>query len=274
MDRARTVRPVGRLGEGAGRQGPPRLFLALGRDAGRVGPAGRNAVQAVLLDGLRGPRVVELRRPVGRADDERHAGMVGLDDRRMELGGSRAARHADDRRPPRRHRQSQREEPGAALVEADVDPESISQGQSQRCRTRAGTDHGVGDAEVDPLVDESGAEGGLYAHAACPSMPKCAVPGRRWSCCTGSRRPGASGAASVTSWPSLTHWSRWICRDTAVRGRCAPTWGRQRASWRRQHEPSSAMSPARCSATRWVPGWHCRWRSVRTCPCAESSSSV
>ena len=51
------------------------------------------------------------------------------------------------------------------------------EGQRQRGRARAGADDRVGDPEADPLVDQGGAEGGLYAHPACHSMSKCAVSG-------------------------------------------------------------------------------------------------
>ena len=50
---------------------------------------------------------MQLGRPVRRAHDERHPGVVRLDDGRVQFCGGRAARHADDGRPPRRHRQPQ-----------------------------------------------------------------------------------------------------------------------------------------------------------------------
>ncbi len=105
MHRARTVGSVHRLLEGPDGQWPPGVLLALGRHARREGPAGRGGEQPVLFNGLGGTGVVQLGRPVRRADDERNPGVVRLDDRRMELGGGGAARHADDGRPPRRHRQ-------------------------------------------------------------------------------------------------------------------------------------------------------------------------
>ncbi len=101
----------------------------------------------------------------------------------------------------------------------------------------------IGDAEPGPLVDEGGAEGGLYAHPACHSMSTCAARGRRSSCCTGSRRPGASGAASGISWPNAARWSPWISPGTATRGLCGPTCRPRPSSWPRPCGPPWATDP-------------------------------
>ena len=61
-------------------------------DHGPHGPA----VEAGLVDGLRGPHAVELRRSVGRADQQRHTRQVGLDHGGVQLDRRRAAgRHHD-----------------------------------------------------------------------------------------------------------------------------------------------------------------------------------
>ena len=202
VDRARAARPVGRLREGAGRQGSPRRFLTLGRHARRGGPASGGAEETHLLDGLRRSRVVQLRRPVRRADDERHPGVVRLDDRRVQLRGGRAARDADDGRPPRRHRQPNAKNPALRSSRRTWTRSRSASGSASGVDREPGQTTASVTPSRGPLVDQGGAEGGLYAHPACPSMSKCAVPGRRWSCCTASPRPGASGAASETFWPT------------------------------------------------------------------------
>ena len=121
----RTTRVVQRFGHGPRRQWTPGLLLAGGRHP-RVGaPACFDREKAVLFDGLRGTRVVELRRPVRRADDEGHACVMGLDDSRMEFGAGGAARHADDDRPSRRFGEAEGVERRAPLVQADMGAESL-----------------------------------------------------------------------------------------------------------------------------------------------------
>ena len=152
---------------------------------------------------------MQLGRPVRRADDQRNPGVMCLDHSGMQFGRGGAARDADDGRPPGRHGEPQGEEGRTAFVETDVGPESLGQGQRQGGRPRAGTDHRVGDPESGPLVDQGGAERGLYAHPSCHSMSRCAVRGRRWWCCTDSRRRVGSGVASESTWPNRTRWWRW-----------------------------------------------------------------
>ena len=129
---------------------------------------------------------------------------------------------------------------------------ALGQAQRQRRRARAGADHRIGDPEPGPLVDQGGAEGGLYAHPTCHSMSKCAARGRRWWCCTDSHRPVGSGAASETSWPNRTRSSPWTFPVTAAPGRCGPICRRRRGSWPRRCGRPSATSraPARLLAGR------------------------
>ena len=154
--------------------------------------------------------------------------MVRLDDGRVQLGGSSAARHADDGRPSGRHCQAQSEEGTTALVQPDVDAEPVGQRESQWRRARAGADDGIGDTEAYPLIDQGGAEGGLYAHPSCHSMSRCAVLARRWCSCTASPRRVGCGDLSGTCWRHRAPWWRSICPVTPSPDRYGPTFRRQR----------------------------------------------
>ena len=123
----------------------------------RVGEeTGGSPVEVLLVDRLRGADVASLGRTVRRADDERHAGEVGLDDGRVELDRRGAARHDDDDGTRRGEGEPDREEPRRALVEPDVDPDAVvaAEPERERARTRPRSDHRVGDAGARPLVDE------------------------------------------------------------------------------------------------------------------------
>ncbi len=126
------LRPKHGLDERAHGQRAPRRLLPPNGHPGVGSPPHLGCEERVLLDRLRGARVVELRRPVRRADDEGDAGVVGLDDRWMQLGGGRPARDADDDRSPRGLGEADGVERGAALVEADVGPQPLRQRQGER----------------------------------------------------------------------------------------------------------------------------------------------
>ena len=143
--------PVPCLGKGPCGERPPRFGLRLLRHSGITCPPGRCGEEPHLVDGLRRPDMMQLGRTVGRADDERHPTLVGLDDRRVKLGGGGSARHADDGRPAGGHGETEGEEPGAALVEADMDPQPAGQGKGHRRRARAGADHRIGDTARGPI---------------------------------------------------------------------------------------------------------------------------
>ena len=199
VNRARARRPLDRLAEGPGGQWPPRPLLTRRGDAWCGRPPHRRAVQIVLVDRLGCPGVVQLGRSIRSAHDQGNPGVVRLDNGGMQLNGRRAARHADDRRPSGGRRQSQGEEGGTALIEPDVGPEATCQSHRERSRPRARADHRLGDPESRPFVDQSGAEGGLYAHPTCHSMSRCGARARRWWCCTASpRRVGSSVASAST----------------------------------------------------------------------------
>ena len=230
MHRPGPACPVHRLGEGADSQGPPGRLLRRHGDARRGRPAGRRRVEADLFDGLGRPGVVQLGRPVCRADDERHPGVVRLDHRRVEFGGRGAAGDTDDRRAARRHREPQRVEGRAPLVEPHVRREPCGQRECKGRRARARADHGVGDTEPDPFVDQGRAEGGLYAHPACHSRWNGGAAARPWCCCTASRRRRGCGDASATCWPGRTRCWRSTCPVMRAPTRCAPT-SRERPAW-------------------------------------------
>ena len=60
--------------------------------------------------------------------------------------------------------ETERDERRDPLVVDDVDGEIGALGECERHRrgTRTGSDHGMGDAEADPLVDQRGAERRLH----------------------------------------------------------------------------------------------------------------
>ena len=167
-------RPRRRPGRPADRHARPAGVVG---DAGVGEPPHRPPVQVGLVDGLRRPDVVQLGRSVGRADDQRHAGVVGLDHRRVQLGGRRAAGRADDGRTPDAQARPRAKKPAlrSSSRTCSGDRRTGGQGQGQRRRARAGADHGVGQPGPDPLVDQGGGEGGLqvadrYAHRTMASL--------------------------------------------------------------------------------------------------------
>ena len=115
--------PVGagrRLGDQSGAdRAPPRPAGHFGH-TGRAAPAHGRTVEAPLVDGLRRAHPLELRRPIGGADDERHAVVVRLDDARVQLRRGGAARGQDHDGPIGRRGEPDGEEPGAAFVQPHV----------------------------------------------------------------------------------------------------------------------------------------------------------
>ena len=162
---------AGRLGHGSRRQGrhgpirPPRA-------PGRREPAHGRAVEAGLVDGLGGTDVLQFGRPVRGAHQQRHAGLVGLDHGRMQLGGGRPAGHDDHgrRRSPRPDPTARNPAdrsswctcsrsappgpaPGAAAAAA---------GEGEWLRPRPRAHDRVPHAAAPPLVDQRGREPGLH----------------------------------------------------------------------------------------------------------------
>ena len=80
-----------------------------GRSSGTPGvvePAHRVAVELHLVDGLAGAGVAQLGRAVGGAHDQRHAAVVGLEHRGVEVGRGGARRAQHDRGTPARPRRA------------------------------------------------------------------------------------------------------------------------------------------------------------------------
>jgi hypothetical protein len=73
-------------------------------------------------------------RPVGGEDDQRDAGLIGLDHGGVEVGGRRPARAGDDGRHPGAEGRAEGREAGAALVDDDrqLDRGLAVEGQGDR----------------------------------------------------------------------------------------------------------------------------------------------
>ena len=125
-------------------------------DHGPHGPA----VEAGLVDGLRGPHAVELRRSVRRAGQQGHTRQVGLDHGGVQLDRRRAAGRHHHRGTAGRQPEAEGQESRGPLVDVHVHPDALVPGQrhGQRRRPGPGSDHGIGDATPGELVDQGGAE--------------------------------------------------------------------------------------------------------------------
>ena len=92
----------------------------------RFGQAGADrrahlgAEVAQLLHGLVGAGAQHLVGPVGAQHDQRHPGVVGLDDGRAQVGHRGTGRHRDRDRPPAARGQADREEAGGTFVDPHV----------------------------------------------------------------------------------------------------------------------------------------------------------
>jgi hypothetical protein len=100
-------------------------------------PPRRAPVELQLIDGLAGADFTELRRAIGRQDEQRHAGLVRLADGGMEVRGGRAGGAEDGDGQSRRLCGSEREEAGRALVDDDRGLDIGRAPQRERHRRRA-----------------------------------------------------------------------------------------------------------------------------------------
>ena len=148
-------------------------------------PAHRRAVELDLVDRLAGADPAQLRRPVGGQRDQRQRRLVGLADRRVEVGGG-GARGAEHRhRRAARLRGAEREEGGRALVDdhRHLDLRLAPERHRQRRRARAGGDDRVAQSAAGQLLDEGRGERGVgvgRVHRAAlysPMRAKSAAPG-------------------------------------------------------------------------------------------------
>ena len=122
-------------------------------------PAHRVPVQLELVDGLVGAGAAQLGRPVGGQHQQRHAGLVGLDDRGVEVrrGRARGAQHRGG--PAAGLGQAQGQERRRPLVDPNVQPQlaalaRVEQRQRQRRAARAGGHDGLAKAASPQLIDE------------------------------------------------------------------------------------------------------------------------
>ena len=152
-----------RLGHRTRRQPPPqaRGIRQLDRHAGVEEPPHRRAEEALLVDRLVGPHVLQLGRAVGGQHDHRRARVESLHDRRVELGGGGAGRRQDDRRLSGRFAQADGEERPGSLVDMDEDFDArmTLQRHGDRRRARSRRDAGKLDALRGQLIHEGRGEG-------------------------------------------------------------------------------------------------------------------
>ena len=192
-DAARGVRP-GLAGQRAPVAG--RTQAGLGQ-AGLAEPAHRGAVQLDLVDGLVGADPAQLGGPVGGEHDERHARLVGLDHRRVEVG-CRRARGAQHRyREPAGLGQAERGERGRTLVDPDVQPQPLLprrlvERHGQRRAARSGRENHLAQPAPDQLVAERDAERGRRVH------------GRYLAAALARSRHGAGSVSQRASSPGST----------------------------------------------------------------------
>ena len=122
------VRPTGECPDPAQLRRPG----AGGRDLDE--PLRRRAEQVQLVDRLSGSVVAQLRRPVGREQQQRHTCLPRLDHGGQQLGGGRARGAGDGHRQPRRLRQAEGEEARAALIDVGEAAQAELAGERQHER--------------------------------------------------------------------------------------------------------------------------------------------
>ena len=135
-----------------------RSGAVLGQTEADVG-AHLRAEVAELLHRLVGAGAQQFVWPVGAQHDQRHPRVVGLHDRRPEVGHRGARRHRHTHRRPLGHREPDRQVAGGALVDADMQPDAACpvgvlqrKGQRRVARTRA--QHDVTHAAANQFVDD------------------------------------------------------------------------------------------------------------------------
>jgi hypothetical protein len=124
------------VGHGPGRDRAPCGAHALLGHARIAEPPHGPAVQVVLVDGLGRRDVAQFGRAVGGAHDQRHLGLVGLDDGAVEVSGGRPARAQQHRGPSRGETQAEGQERRRAFVVMDVHAQlgPVGEGDGERRR--------------------------------------------------------------------------------------------------------------------------------------------
>ena len=100
-----------------------------------------------------------------------HSRVRRLQHGRVQVRDRGTRRRHHRHRPPRAQGETQREEPGRALVDADVEAQPsrgvrCMEGERERCAARAGAEHGIGDSATHELVDEHLGMGRRRVHRA------------------------------------------------------------------------------------------------------------
>ena len=132
---------------GAGGVGKTTTAAAVALRAAELGAGGQpqhpdrgGAEDPQLVAGLVGARAAQLHGPVGREQQQRHPGVMGLERGRMEVRDRGPGRRHDRDGTPRPFREAEGEERGGTLVDPDVQaqqPRLVSGGQGVRQRRRA-----------------------------------------------------------------------------------------------------------------------------------------
>ena len=161
--RSRAERRLDRVGRDLAQH---ETLLAVALGVGRVGhrqvglePRARRE-HAQLPGGLVRPDAPQLRRAIGRQQQQRHAGVVRFERRRQQIRRRRARRAHHDRRHPRLTSDAERCEPRDPLVDAHVQADGsagleFGGDQGESLRARSGAQDDVTDAEIDERSEES-----------------------------------------------------------------------------------------------------------------------
>ena len=107
------------------------------RRSGIAEPPNRSTEQVRLVDRLARAGVTELRRPVGRAHDQRDARVRRLDHRRVEVRGCRPRSAQHHHRASAPEGEAERPERGRALVEHDLHVQALVARECERERCGA-----------------------------------------------------------------------------------------------------------------------------------------
>ena len=105
------------------------------------------------------PIAVQLLRPVGGEQDERHTGVVRLEHSRVQVGHGRAGGRHNEHRRLRLDGDPEREESSYPLVDPHSHPDQpgpleVGCGERERLRARSGAHDDVADAATDEFLKQ------------------------------------------------------------------------------------------------------------------------